>query len=127
MLQLKRILEKHGVKLSEYAAALQQTNGKAFGPAAVSRLLNHGEWPKATPKKDLEEQTELFLKSRQVPDGEIKTVWTAVDSGPNLTTWTAPIPSRDGPSTNLILETVMDNQKHISFEARRHFGGIRSA
>lgn len=66
MLKLKQVMLDHGITVGALAAAVKQSNGQAFGVAAMSVLINHGRWPRATPEPLVEIQIYDFLRSRGV-------------------------------------------------------------
>lgn len=78
---LKAILDQHSIQANDLARAIKQTGGRRegqpFGPAAISRLINHGEYPKATPQEEVQEQIEAYLKGRGVPLAELEGLWPA--------------------------------------------------
>lgn len=80
-MQLRETLTRYGIGYTELGQALTQATGsgagKPYGIAAMSRLINHKEWPKATPKEALQQQIEAYLTARGVPGAEIEVLWTA--------------------------------------------------
>jgi type II secretory pathway predicted ATPase ExeA len=78
---LKETLAAHSISLTELGqAVIQKTGrfqGRGFGVAAMSRLINHGHWPKAAAQAEIKTQIEDFLKGRGVAPTEIKRLWAA--------------------------------------------------
>lgn len=74
-LKLKGLLVRHGIAQSDIAAAIQQANGTPFSNAALNVLVNHGHWPKTTPRKEVRSQIENFLRACDVDATEIATAW----------------------------------------------------
>lgn len=78
---LKAILSQHAIPVKDLAGAITQKGGRhegrPFGPAAISRLINHGEFPRATPKEEVQTQITTYLQGRGVPLAELEGLWTA--------------------------------------------------
>lgn len=74
-LKLKGVLIRHGVTQPALAKVLLQKNGVPLSATSVSFIVNHGYYPKSTPKEDIQRQAEEFLGSKGVPDAELATLW----------------------------------------------------
>lgn len=77
---IREVLARHNIPVNELARAIKQTGGRRqgapFGPAAISRIINHGEFPKATPEQEVKEQISTYLAGRGVPQAELEGLWT---------------------------------------------------
>lgn len=82
MLKIQSIIKKHGVKLKNLARRIQQTSGDPFSVPAISRLINHGEWPKNTPKTEVKRQAEAVLRAAGATPEEIQRAWDTVAAKP---------------------------------------------
>jgi type II secretory pathway predicted ATPase ExeA len=119
---LKDILARHGVRAVDLGRAIVQSGGRRAGKplsqAATSLLINHGEYPKATPKEAVDNQIEVFLIGRGVPQAEIEGLRTAA-----ATAARSDEPRRDGPAPNRPQEdkTMLPDASRLTNQARRHF------
>jgi len=85
---LKRVLARRRISQLELARHLVQAGGRRagqpFSDSAISLMLNHGDWPGATPAAELRDQIERFLREKGVPEEEIEVAWR-VDEEPPVT------------------------------------------
>jgi hypothetical protein len=78
---LGEILKTHGIQRKKLAAAILQTGGKPCGPALISRLVNHGEWPRNTPVTEMWAQIKKFLTEQGVSSEELSQAYLALTGG----------------------------------------------
>lgn len=74
-IQLKATLARFGIKQNDWCAAVMQSSGMKLSLSAGAQIINWDTWPKATSKQSIMEQTEAYLRLRNVPEAFIKTVW----------------------------------------------------
>ena len=77
-INLKYVLQRHGLTAAQWLSALHLIDGSTPSPALGSQILNWDQWPKRTPRTVLQQQTVDFLTAHDVPDTEIKTIWQMV-------------------------------------------------
>jgi type II secretory pathway predicted ATPase ExeA len=77
---LKDILTQHNIGAGELGRAIVQQGGRRAGmplsAAAISRLINHNEFPAATPRTEVIRQANDFLTGRGVPADVLEKAWT---------------------------------------------------
>ena len=64
---MKHLLKKNGLKLSDLAQHVKQADGKPLSPSAISLIVNHGTYPKTTPRETIDQQIQTFLASHGIP------------------------------------------------------------
>jgi type II secretory pathway predicted ATPase ExeA len=97
-LNLKKVLATHGIQRNDLAAAITLKGGAPMSATSCSLLLNHGAWPKLTPRADIRAQAESFLVARGVPAADLQDAWS-LDAEPLQ----APVPTP--PSAPIAVET----------------------
>lgn len=70
-LKLKRILSKHGLLQADLCRAVIQQNGRPISKTAGGYITNFGEFPRNSPREDIEAQIRAFLVSGGVPEAEV--------------------------------------------------------
>jgi type II secretory pathway predicted ATPase ExeA len=111
VLNLKALLGNAGIKQSVLARELN------LSPAAVSQIINHGQWPKKAADK-VKSQIIEFLRSKSVSEVEMSAAFNTADT-PNV----AP---NDQAAGNTSLEDIMLLKKHrLTQAARRAFNLAR--
>ena len=74
-IRLKSVLAEAGIAHEALARAIRQRNGKALSRAALSHLMNYGEWPSHTPAASIRTQVEEHLAAQSVRPEVIASVW----------------------------------------------------
>lgn len=74
-IRLKSVLLHHGISQDELAASIRQPTGRPLSRVALNILLNRGMWPATTDEQDIKSATVAMLRSRQVDEEEIATIW----------------------------------------------------
>ncbi|MFM8332618.1 MAG: AAA family ATPase [Candidatus Methylumidiphilus sp.] len=73
---LADILNRHRIAASDLGRAITQTGGRRAGHslsgAAMSALLNRGEYPKSTPREEVDKQIKVFLTGRGISPDELE-------------------------------------------------------
>ncbi|MDR1310630.1 MAG: AAA family ATPase [Burkholderiaceae bacterium] len=73
-MNLKRILQRHGLMQKTLARALELSSG------SVAQLLNHSQWPKSIPAEQIKEKTRQFLVECGVSQKEIDSAFEETGS-----------------------------------------------
>lgn len=81
---LKKILNNYGIKQTEWSNSVMQFANMPLSSSAASQLINWGIWPKATKPQLIKDQTEIFLRSRGVPEDVIATAWVESKESKNV-------------------------------------------
>lgn len=117
MQRLRETLSRHNVPINELARALTQRGGhragQPFGPAALSRLINHGEYPRATPKEEIQQQIKKYLEGRGVSPDELEVLWTEAA--------TAAHSDQAQPTHKEKATPMLPRKATLSPQARKHF------
>lgn len=74
-IRLKSVLLHHGISQDELAACIRQPTGRPLSRVALNILLNRGVWPATTDEQDIKSATVAMLRSRQIDEEEIATIW----------------------------------------------------
>lgn len=79
-MSLRDLLTRNNIPIADLARAVIQTHGRyrgqPFGRPALSALINHGAYPKTTPKEEVQAQIEKYLEGRGIPLAELTGLWT---------------------------------------------------
>lgn len=81
-LWLGTVLVRHGIAQGELAARITQPSGKPLGRVAMNQLINHGVWPRTTPRNDIVRITEAMLRERGVADDDLADLWEIDPASP---------------------------------------------
>ncbi len=114
MLKLKRVLSNAGISQSELRAGVRISSGNPISSAALAQLVNHGQWPRLTARKEIESQVKAFLEARgvSIPAGCFE-----VDQAACTPPVRVAADSRVERSIDMLLR-----KESVSPAARKHFG-----
>ena len=115
MSQLRTILDSHKITANELRETLIQRNGRPMSKAAMSRLINHGDFPADTAREKIETQIQQFFIDRDIPVDFKGLLPGATDSSNNT-------PEQSGQSINQRIVTMLPQAQLINQPARRKFG-----
>lgn len=74
-IRLKAVLANEGIAHEALARAIRQRSGKSLSRAALSHLMNYGEWPRHTPADSIRAQVEEYLEKRGVRAEAVSSIW----------------------------------------------------
>lgn len=74
-LKLKGVLQRHGLRQPEWAAAVKQSNGRPISNAAANLLINWSKWPKETSAESIKAQTQQWLRDHGASESELAEIW----------------------------------------------------
>lgn len=119
-MSLKNVLTKHRISANTLRQHILQSGrqaGKPLSAAAMSRLLNAGEFPAETPQEAIAKQIGEFFDARQIAV-DIKALWpTAPTANQSLDVNPAP----DAGSTTEV-KTMLPTAHIVTQPARKKFG-----
>lgn len=74
-IRLKAVLAGEGIAHELLAKTVRQHSGKALSRAALSHLMNYGEWPSHTPAESIRSQIEEYLSARGIRAEVVSSIW----------------------------------------------------
>ena len=111
---LKTLLHQHGITTTDLAKAVRQTGGsrrgQPLGRSAMSRLINHHEFPKTTPEAEVKQQIAAFLQTRGIAPENLERLWAEV------------APPTHGNETTTEEDIMLPKKSNLSPVALSHFG-----
>jgi type II secretory pathway predicted ATPase ExeA len=124
-IKLKATLARFGIKQNDWCKAVIQASGLPLSLSAGAQIINWDTWPKFTPQDVIKIQTESFLRTRQVPEAFINSVWQ-IDEEDHLNRHAHPAGIHTGQYLKLVPEIdPIGEPEMLSPNAKKHFSIFR--
>lgn len=113
---MKALLEQHGISVKDLAAQAQ------ISRSAMSRLVNHGEWPRRQEQATLRSKLHRFLQESGVSERELVAELPVDDAQKNTGVVTAiTTPAHPNGNPNVLEELMLLRNEALSPATLRHF------
>lgn len=126
---LRATLTRHRIALRELQSAMRVrgANGDTgMSIAAISKVLNHRQWPSNADPQHCRRAVVEFLRSRELPESEIKTAWDTdlqVDAHAAPESQSTPGSADANPvAAEMSLPLDLPEIQMLTVAAREHFG-----